>query len=90
MRPRLICCSSSSGGGWSGSSRSAWASKTAQYDVKPTSTANRTTTRTKRLTIGRFTAAPRVAAAPAGRRARSETSSSSASSTKLATIELPP
>ena len=46
------------------------------------------------LTIWRFTRAPSASARPPGstasRRARSEISSSSASRTKLATIELPP
>ena len=46
------------------------------------------------LTIWRFTRVPSARSRPAGstasRRARSEISSSSASSTKLATIELPP
>ena len=81
IRPRLICSSSSSVRTLSGLLFSEEASNTVQREVKNTSSANSTTTTANRRTIGVLTA---------GLRARSEISSSSATSTRLATIEEPP
>src|ERR1700710_2326252 len=58
MRPRLICRCSSSGRWLASLPFSDEASNTAQYEVKPISTAKRTTTRPKSLTIWRFTSGP--------------------------------
>ena len=62
---------------------SAVASSTVQRVVQTISSANRTTKKPNSFTIWLFIAPPVS-------RAASETSSSSASSTKLATIEAPP
>ena len=84
MRPRLIRCSSSSERRLSALSRSASASNTVQRDVNATSSAEQDHDQHEQADDGR------VHRFPSGRRARSEISSSSASSTKLATIEEPP
>ena len=57
---------------------------TVHHDVKPTSSANSTSDEPNSAAIGVFTVGL------ASRRARSETSSSSASSTKFATTDEPP
>src|SRR6185295_1102316 len=60
IRPRSIRCCSSSGRLLASFSFSASASKTDQYEVKPTRSAKRTTKKANSLTIWRFTGLHRL------------------------------
>ena len=101
ISPRRICCSSSSGRLLARLASSSSASNTDQYDVKPISTANSSTTRPNRLRMrcSRLGTATRERSAirsttglrRAARGARLlGDHQSSASRTKFATTELPP
>ena len=90
MIPRLIRSSSNSTRRLFGLSRSASASNTVQRDVKAIEHGEQHQDEPEEADDRRVHRSPLRPIAPAGRRARSETSSSSASRMKLAMIDEPP